>query len=187
MSQESHQLLLPPNSCTPAPSPLNLDLLRTYLHRHPDTQYAAYLAHGLQRRFHIGFSRTSVNLRSAPHNHPSSLERPEVVTNHIQEEWCTGQLAGPISQVLTTQIHISPIGLVPKPHSDKWRLIMDLSSTWYHSINDGISSSSCSLQYASIDNVVDIITHLGCGTLLVKLDLANAYRIVPVHPDDQPL
>ena len=28
---------------------------------------------------------------------------------------------------------------------------------------------------------------LGCGTQLVKLDLANAYHIVPVYPDTQPL
>ena len=29
--------------------------------------------------------------------------------------------------------------------------------------------------------------HLGHGTQLVKLDLANAYRMVPVHLDDRPL
>ena len=37
------------------------------------------------------------------------------------------------------------------------------------------------------DSTVDIIMHLGRGTQLVKLDLANAYHMVPVHPDDQPL
>ena len=52
-------------------------------------------------------------------------------------------------------------------------------------MNDGISLSCCSLQYASINDAVDIIMQLGQGTELVKLDLSNAYRIVPVHPDDQ--
>ena len=28
---------------------------------------------------------------------------------------------------------------------------------------------------------------LGQGTELVKVDLSNAYRMVQVHPDDQPL
>ena len=28
---------------------------------------------------------------------------------------------------------------------------------------------------------------LGRSALLVKLDLSNTYRIIPVHPDDQPL
>ena len=34
---------------------------------------------------------------------------------------------------------------------------------------------------------MDIITALGNSTELIKLNLSNAYRIVPVHPDDQPL
>ena len=55
------------------------------------------------------------------------------------------------------------------------------------SINDGISQGSCSLQYASLDNAVDIIIQIGHGTRLVKLDLANAYRMAPVYPDNQPL
>ena len=38
-----------------------------------------------------------------------------------------------------------------------------------------------------MDNAVDIITNLGQSTALVKLDLSNAYRIILVHPDDQPL
>ena len=56
-----------------------------------------------------------------------------------------------------------------------------------YSTNDGISPSLCSLRYASVDNAVDIIIQLGQSTELVKLDLSNAYRMVPVHPDDQPL
>lgn len=84
-------------------------------------------------------------------------------------------------------MHTSPLGLVPKPHTDKWRLIFDLSSPWDHSVNDGIALAHCSLQYASVDNAIDIIRQLGRGTQLLKVDLANAYRIVPVHPDDQPL
>jgi hypothetical protein len=79
------------------------------------------------------------------------------------------------------------MGLVPKPHSSKWRLIVDLSFPRNGSINDGISSAFCSLQYASISDAVELIKHLGRGTELVKMDLANAYRIVPVHPEDQPL
>ena len=35
--------------------------------------------------------------------------------------------------------------------------------------------------------VVDAILRLGSSTELVKIDIHNAYRIVPVHPDDRPL
>ena len=81
---------------------------------------------------------------------------------------------------------LDAIGLVPKSHSDKWRMIVDLSSPRGHSVNDGISSAICSLQYATVDDAVGIIRRLGRGTELVKIDLSNAYRMVPVHPEDQP-
>ena len=41
--------------------------------------------------------------------------------------------------------------------------------------------------YASVDDAVKLILRLGQGAQLVKLDLKNAYRIVPVHPQDQHL
>ena len=63
---------------------------------------------------------------------------------------------------------------------------MDLSSPEGHSINDGIDRSVCSIKYASIDDAVDIIRRLGTGALLAKLDLKEAYRVVPVQPEDRP-
>ena len=38
-----------------------------------------------------------------------------------------------------------------------------------------------------MDNAVSIIQHLGQGTQLVKMDLKDAYRIIPVHPQDHHL
>ena len=61
---------------------------------------------------------------------------------------------------------------------------MDLSAPRHQSVNDGISPEYCSLQYASIDDAVKLIMLLGPGTQLAKLDIKDAYRIVPVHPDD---
>ena len=82
-------------------------------------------------------------------------------------------------------VHLSPMGLVPKSHQpNKFRLIVDLSTPAGTSVNDGIPSELCSLKYASLDNAVALIQTLGRGTRLVKMDLKDAYRMVPVHPDD---
>ncbi len=54
-------------------------------------------------------------------------------------------------------------------------------------MNDGIAEDLCSLQYSSVDNAVQFITSLGQGTQLVKLDLKDAYRILPIHPQDHHL
>ena len=40
---------------------------------------------------------------------------------------------------------------------------------------------------ARINNAVEIISTMGSGTSLTKVDLQDAYRIVPVHPDDHHL
>ena len=175
-----------PNWCIRGPSPLRLNLLAPYLSRHPDPRFAEYVAHGLSYGFHIGFSR-ALPLRPATRNHPSSTDKPMVISSHVQDELRLGRLSGPIPQSLVSSVHTSPIGLVPKPHSEKYRLIVDLSFPRSHSVNDGISSLNCSLQYASVDEAVSVITQLGRGTHLIKLDMSNAYRVVPIHPDDQPL
>ena len=51
-------------------------------------------------------------------------------------------------------------------------------------MNDGIPSEPCSLKYASVDDAVSIVKALGKGSLLVKIDLKDAYCMISVHPDD---
>ncbi|KAL5468945.1 hypothetical protein EMCRGX_G030105 [Ephydatia muelleri] len=54
-------------------------------------------------------------------------------------------------------------------------------------VNDGIDPVLCSLSYVSINTVAAIVVSLGAGSLLAKIDIESAYRLVPVHPDDRPL
>ena len=124
----------------------------------------------------------SDQLRSHQVNHPSSSANPQVVVEQITEEQTTGRLLGPLTGDQTAGVHTSPIGFVPE--SNKWRMICDLSSPSGRSINDGIPRELCSLQYASVDDAISIIQHLGRGTQLAKLDIQDAYCIVPVHPSD---
>ena len=99
-----------------------------------------------------------------------------------------GRVLGPIQPQQTLTVHVSPLGLVPKKHqSNEWRLICDLSSPSNHSVNVGISPKLCSLHYASVDDAMAIIQQLGRNTRLIKLDIKDTYRIVPVHPEDYPL
>ena len=106
-------------------------------------------------------------LSSSLSNHPSTQDNPITVSSHIDEELRLGRLVGPLPQELAARVHTSPMGLVPKPCSHKWRLIVDLSSPRGRSINDGIPSSFCSLSYASVDEAVELIASLGSGTNLI--------------------
>lgn len=169
------------------PTPVDSMALLPYADCHPDPRFAAYIMAGLSQGFRVGFDRRC-SLRPSTRNHPSSLENRLAVDNQIEVELTRGgALVGPILPEHHHQVHISPIGLVPKPNSNRFRMIVDLSSPKGASVNEGIDEHLCSLQYASIDNAITVIQSLGHGTLLVKMDLKDAYRIIPVHPQDHHL
>ena len=48
-------------------------------------------------------------------------------------------------------------------------------------------SEACSKKYTKVDDAARFILTLGRGTLMAKLDIAQAYRNIPVHADDQHL
>ena len=54
-------------------------------------------------------------------------------------------------------------------------------------MNDGIPKPPFTVQYVSVDAVIEGIMARGRGTLMAKFDVASAYRNVAIHPDDRPL
>ena len=90
--------------------------------------------------------------------------------------------------VLHKLLPVSRFGVIPIPHQPgKWRLIVDLSYPKGASVNDGIDPDLCSLVYTLVDEAVNRVLQHGQGAQLAKLDIASAYRIIPVYPDDRPL
>ncbi len=85
-------------------------------------------------------------------------------------------------------VYINRFGVIPKGHNTgKWRLITDLSFPRGRSVNDGIDGALSSLSYISVDDIAAQAAQLGTGTLLAKVDIESAYRLVPVHPQDHRL
>ncbi len=83
-------------------------------------------------------------------------------------------------------IHTSSIVIIPKPYKPgNFRLIVDLSALSGYSVNDGIPPDLCSIQYASVEDAANLVRRYGRGAAMAKLDLRNAYRMVPIHPLDQ--
>ena len=82
---------------------------------------------------------------------------------------------------------VSPLGVVPKKSPGEFRLIHHLSFPKGTSVNDGISSENSSVQYATIQDAISCIKRAGRGCFLAKTDIQNAFRIIPIHPDDYAL
>ena len=129
-----------------------------------------------------------MQLRSAKRNIPSAYEHPQVVDAYLANECRLGRVLGPIPQPPLGTLHINRFGVIPKKtQPGKWRLIVDLSFPMGASVNDGIPSDRCSLRYPSLDLAIQQILKVGQDAQLSKLDIKDAYRIVPVHPHDWPL
>ena len=173
-------------------TPLKAEAWEAELRTHPDQEFVAYITSGIRNGFRIGYnygagSPGDVNCRIA-NNMQSARTNPKPIDDYIKEELRLGRIIRLEEGRQCEGVHVSRFGVIPKPHQPgKWRLITDLSSPKGVSVNDGIDPALCSVSYASLDDAVRVIMRLGKGTLLAKLDVASAYRIVPVHPVDRPL
>lgn len=151
---------------------------------HPDQQFRKLIVEGLRDGFRVGFDYPH-HCRSSKRNLLSSLQQPQVIRDYLAEECAAGRVIGPLQPDDFPLVQVSPFGVIPKKTPGKWRLIVDLSAPDGHSVNDGVSSGLCSLDYVTIDDAAKMITQEGNGALLAKVDIRHAYRNIPVHPDDR--
>ena len=165
-----------PNPPTPQPayaivtSPFHTHERSRQLAAYRDQAFVDYVLRGITQGFRIGFAYSRA-IHSAKTNMRSASEHPQIIEEYICTELAAGRLAGPLSHNQRAAVQTSPIGVIPKKPSDKWHLIVDLSSPSGYSVNDGIARDLCSIQYSGIDEAIAIIQNLGRGCLLEKFDL----------------
>lgn len=115
-------------------------------------------------------------------SHPSALAAPEILTKDLQDQQANDRLSKLATEPSFPFVS-SPLGLVPKGDG-RWRRIHDLSFPRGSSVNDGIPKELGALEYASIDEAIESLLRAGKGATLVKRDLKDAFRHVPVASSD---
>lgn len=161
-------------------TPLNIAQFAEYLDDHPNrplVEWAlATLRYGARLNYtgnREGFEYT--NLKSATTN-------ADVLRENIQKEVASGNiLRMPHKQ---NNIKYSPLGVVPKPRSDKFRTINHLSFPIGTSINDGIGGQHLYTHYNNYDAITPWLREYGSKAWLAGVDVENVFRIIPVHPVD---
>jgi len=168
------------------PTPVSILILEKELTHHPDPAFVRYLIDGFQTGFHTGVSNTNLPTFHCK-NLLSARRDPETVSNILTTELLKGYLLGPFSKPPFNRYRISPIGIAEHKYSGKKRLIVDLSAPhdnpYHQSINNLISKEEFSLSYVKIDDAIRIIQSLGSGSWLCKFDIADAFKLLPIHPD----
>ena len=117
-------------------------------------------------------------------NWPSSVKHYDAVQSSINKDVRLGVKVGPFDQPPFINFVGSPMGAYQKRHSSKYRVIHDLSWPPGGSINDFINVDNYHVTYLSLDDVVSQIEILGPSCLLAKLDLEDAFKHIPVRPED---
>ena len=153
---------------------LNSDRWRYYATDYWDKQLPDLIQYG----FPLDFDR-KCTLSSSNTNHASALNYETHVDAYIQEELEHGALYGPFQDV-DFNIHVSPLMTREKQNSTNRRTIMDLSWPKGFSVNDAIHKckyldSYFTLQYPSIDHIIEKVKNAGLGALLYKVDISRAF------------
>ena len=185
LQKESGREVVPCEVGTLSPLQKKLGAWKESLAGHPDQCFAAYIIQGISMGFRIGCD-PGVPLRGSSHNLPGALEHKEVVTEYLKKECSLGRIVKPVVKG-RGKVHISPFGVIPKKTPGKWRLIIDLSSPRGSSVNDTIGEGVSSLSYVALDSILEAILALGEGVFMGKCDVKEAYRLVPIHPEDSGL
>ena len=92
------------------------------------------------------------------------------------------RFAGQFESPRLPPFRVSPLGVVPKKTPGEYRLIQDLSFPKGSPVNDGISSGYTSTTDQAIQ--LKLIKKAGHGCFMAKIDIKNAFRIIPNRPED---
>jgi hypothetical protein len=153
-------------------TPLVYAAWKCLLMSYPCREMAQFFLGGIVYGFRVGFNSQIVHLKSASRNMLSSMSHPDVVDAYLLNEIQEGRVVGPFASNMLSSVHISRFGVIPKSgQQNKWRLIIDL----------------CSMKYMTVDDAIRKILAYGPGSLLAKIDIKSAFRLLPVHPLDRHL
>ena len=138
-------------------------------------------------------SRPSPPIPSYFDNHSSSSIDPDFISTYIAGEEASGRYSRAFApeelEAIIGPFRTSPIGLTPKPNSDKFRMIQDLSFLHNHpdlqSVNSGIDAANFPTTWGTFDDTAKLIAALPDGCVAATFDISAAYRTTPIRPDQQ--
>lgn len=162
---------------------MQIDILQDLLIDHPDRDFTQYLINGLRCGFYTGFKNIPNNNFECK-NLKSAIQYSNSVTELLQQEVDKGYLLGPFTDIPFPHYRINPIGIAISKYSKKKRLIVDMSAPHNDldnpSLNDLINKEDFSLSYVTIDDAIQLIKKCGKNSMLIKTDITDAFKIMPI-------
>jgi hypothetical protein len=171
-------------------TPVNVDRFEELLKTHPNRPFVESVCKGLREGF---WPWANTQHGTYPHivdeslGMPQKKEEVDFLRAQRDHERSKGRFSGPFGRDLLPGMHASPIHAVPKPRSQKLRMVINQSA--------GPFSPNSMISREDVKGFpLDDMRHLGAGLLarhrnnpsqrfvVFKSDVAEAYRLLPMHP-----
>ena len=159
------------------------DVIAYLARRHPDRDLVNYVVDGFRHGFDLGLTREPL-ARAPCVNLSKVLEMPEVAQLLVDEQVQKGHIAGPFQSPPLDNMVFSPINLVEKGETGKYRLIHDLSHPYdgETAVNDCIPPENSKVRYSSIDDVIQMALEIGPTATGSRVDIRSAFMNLPMAP-----
>ena len=170
-------------------TPVNVDVFEAYLESHPNQAFVKSVCNGLREGFwpwaevpKPGYPDTNDESKPAP----TDVKKAEFLRAQRDVELAKDRFSPPLAHGLLPGMYCMPIYAVPKPRSSDLRLVTDQSYGKY-SLNSMINHDK--VTGYPLDNMVhfgEMLMDLerrdpGSEKVVWKSDIAEAYRILPMH------
>ena len=143
---------------------------------------APYIINGFSSGFKVGHEGSSYSV--VERNSSTVYANPNAAQEKVDHEVSLGRIAGPFVHPPMLNLVISPLALRKKANSNKYRLLHNLSAPYDNSsVNINIPDTEANVKYATLRNALEIIINDKC-LFLAKSDIADALRLIPLHPSD---
>jgi hypothetical protein len=169
-------------------TPVKVDTFEGLLRTHPNQPLVSSVVCGLREGF-WPFADTSDCSRPLTHDQPQRPFKDPMFYSFVKQqrdvEISEGRFSRLFGKDLLMGMHSVPLGVVPKPHSDKLCLVVDQSA--------GEFSNNSLIKHEDAYVVLDSLQHLGAALLRIravhgntrlivfKSDVSAAHRRLPMH------
>jgi hypothetical protein len=167
----------------PLPTNLNIPAWRHHTMDYDDKEVVDLLQFGFPLSFKGPAPTPTLQ------NHASASLHIQHVVDFTTKEVAEGAMLGPFPHPPIVPLQISPLLTRPKKDSTSRRCIMDLSfpKAPLHSVNSGTPTECyldrpAKLHLPSPDTLAQLIKQAGRGCYIYSLDVARAFRQLPVCP-----
>ena len=162
-------------------TPVSVPKLKETLLGHPHNKFVTQLMNDFTQGVHMAFQRVRT-LRFSKTLATASAKL-EVVSANLANEVSLGNMTGSFEDTHFQNSQVSPISLVSKKNSNKFRTIFHISypTSGSTSINCSISKGDFSLQYFAFDFAINGIKRVGQNCFLANTDIEAAFRQIATN------